>query len=88
MRYGSAGLGPLGSAHKRHRSRSKKTVTPGCCSLPEPSYQPFGKSTTIDDMGLVVEYGNYVLVAVVLAILIRAVSRPGKAITRNGEPLR
>jgi hypothetical protein len=39
-------------------------------------------------MGLVVEYGNYVVVAVVLAILIRAVSRPGKAITRNGQPLR
>ncbi|KAH6617081.1 cytochrome P450 [Chaetomium tenue] len=39
-------------------------------------------------MGLVVEYGNYLLIAVALAILIRAVSRPGKAITRNGKPLR
>ncbi|EAQ84876.1 hypothetical protein CHGG_08890 [Chaetomium globosum CBS 148.51] len=39
-------------------------------------------------MGLVVEYGNYLVVAAALAILIRAVSRPGKAITRNGEPLR
>ncbi|KAH6842769.1 cytochrome P450 [Chaetomium sp. MPI-CAGE-AT-0009] len=39
-------------------------------------------------MGLVVEYGTYLVVAVALAILIRAVSRPGKSITRNGKPLR
>ncbi|KAK4032373.1 cytochrome P450 [Parachaetomium inaequale] len=39
-------------------------------------------------MGLVVEYGNYILAAVVLALLIRAVSRTRKSITRNGEPLR
>jgi hypothetical protein len=39
-------------------------------------------------MGLVVEYGHYILAAVVLAVLIRAVSRPRKSITRHGEPLR
>ncbi|KAK3292490.1 cytochrome P450 [Chaetomium fimeti] len=39
-------------------------------------------------MGLVVDYGSYILVAVVVAILVSAVSRPGKAITRNGKPLK
>ena len=40
-------------------------------------------------MGLVVEYGNYILAAVVLAILVRAVvSGQRGVITRNGEPLR
>lgn len=42
----------------------------------------------VDDMGLVVEYGNYILAALVFGIVIRIVSGPRKAIRRNGEPLR
>jgi hypothetical protein len=39
-------------------------------------------------MGLVAEYGNYILAAVVLAVVLGVFSGPRRAITRNGEPLR
>lgn len=39
-------------------------------------------------MGLVVEYGNYILAVAVLVLLIRAVSGRSRAITRDGKPLR
>ncbi|KAL2166490.1 hypothetical protein VTG60DRAFT_2727 [Thermothelomyces hinnuleus] len=39
-------------------------------------------------MGLLVEYGHYILAAAVLAILVRAVSASRRSIRRNGKPLR
>ncbi|KAK4249692.1 cytochrome P450 [Corynascus novoguineensis] len=39
-------------------------------------------------MGLLVEYGHYILTATVLAVLVHAVSANRKSIRRNGEPLR
>ncbi|KAK4150572.1 cytochrome P450 [Chaetomidium leptoderma] len=39
-------------------------------------------------MGLVVEYGNYILAVAVLALLVRVVSGPRRAISRDGKPLR
>ncbi|KAL2139365.1 hypothetical protein VTI28DRAFT_5281 [Corynascus sepedonium] len=39
-------------------------------------------------MGLLVEYGHYILTATVLAVLLHAVSASRKSIRRNGEPLR
>ncbi|KAL2133999.1 hypothetical protein VTI74DRAFT_1252 [Chaetomium olivicolor] len=39
-------------------------------------------------MGLIVDYQNYILIAVVIAILLRAVSGSSETITRNGKRLR
>lgn len=39
-------------------------------------------------MGLIIDFWNYVLGAVILAVLILTFSRPRTRITRNGEPLR